>query len=402
MRLKIDKREMLVYAALVLVNVYYGLNETTLYFVGTDYMILGGIVLFGIHIFMFEHLNLRELIVFSAILIVFIINYIQRGDSRILVLLLTVIAVRNMELQDVLKVFFYVRLLLFILAVILNLWGSSESVVKISNRGTRYALGFSHPNQFMFLVCMLIMLYVCLYYERINGISLLLLTIALMTGYLITKSNTGLITGMIMFILLVLYKYFKMSRLLEILGKYLAFFLMFLSVFLPYTLRASADNIPFFRSFPQFTAWYEKTLAYLDSALSSRLTLSRKTFIHTDIGLLTTNLNTTLSGYSNVDSGYMQLLLTYGLLGTALFLILNWFMVRKLIAKKQYIYIWAFIGMSLYAFTENTFCSLAYNFTLIFIVYLFQKDNTKRRHLVLRRGAVNRHDRYTGLHFKNI
>ncbi len=402
MRLKFDKREIFVYAALVLVNIYYGLNETTLYLENTDYMILGAIALFGIHIFMYEHLNLQELIVFSVILIVFIINYVQRGDSRILVLLITVIAVRNMEPQDVLKVFFYVRLLLFILGVSLNLWGSSESVVKIGDRGTRYALGFSHPNQFMFVVCMLIMLYVCLYYERIRGVSLLLLSIALMTGYLITKSNTGLITGMIMIILLVLYKYFKMSRLLEILGKYLAFLLMFLSVFLPYTLRASADDILFFRSFPQFTAWYEKVLAYLDSALSNRLTLSRRTLLHTDMGLLTTSLNTTLSGYSIVDSGYMQLLLTYGLLGTALFLILNWVMVRKLIARKQYIYIWAFIGMSLYAFTENTFCSLAYNFTLVFIVYLFQKDNTKRRHLVLRRGAANHHDRYTEVHFKNI
>lgn len=402
MRLKIDKREILVYAALVLVNVYYGLNETTLYLENTDYMILGAIALFGIHVFMYEHLNRQELIVFSVLLIVFIINYIQRGDSRILVLLITVIAVRNMELRDVLNVFFHVRLILFILVVILNLWGSSESVVKISNRGTRYALGFSHPNQFMFVVCMLIMLYVCLYYERINGVSLLLLTIVLMIGYLITKSNTGLITGMIMVILLVLYKYFKMSRLLEILGKYLAFFLMFLSVFLPYTLRASVDDILFFRSFPQFTAWYENALAYLDSALSNRLTLSRKAFIHTDIGLLTTRLNTTLSGYSIVDSGYMQLLLVYGLLGTALFLLLNWFMVRKLIVRKQYIYIWAFIGMSLYAFTENIFCSLAYNFTLVFIAYLFQKDNTKRRHLVLGRGATNHHDGYTEMHFKNI
>lgn len=377
MRLKIKQTEIFVYAALVLVNIYYGLNITTFYLTYIDYIMLGAIALFGIHIFMFEHLNLRELIIFSALLIVFSINYLQRNDSRILVLLLTALAVRNLELQEVIKVFFYVRLILFIITVSLALGNFIPSIVLVSARGSRYALGFRHANQFMFVVCMLMMLYVCLYYERINVVRLLFLTIVLMIGYLITKSNTGLITGVTILILLALYKYLRMIRLLEVLGKYLAFLLMFLSLFLPYTMSASVEDFIFFRNFPEFTIQYERMLGYLDSALSSRLTLSRISLIHMNLGLFVTNMSALPSGYTLVDSGYVQLLLVYGLLGTVLFLLLNWFMVRKLIERKQYIYVWAFIGMSLYAFTENTFCSLAYNFTLIFIVYLLQKDKRK-------------------------
>lgn len=388
MRLKIPKAQMFVYLGLVLVNIYYGLNITTFIFTSIDYIMLGASALFIIHIFVFEHLNLWELIVFSVLLIIFSINYIQRGDSRILVLLMTVIAIRNMDLQLVLKVFFYVRLILFIFTVVCALGHVIPSRFEVSARGTRYALGFNHPNQFMVVVCMLIMLYVCLYYEWIKGFQLLGLTMVLMTGYLISKSQTGLITGLTVLVLLVFYKYLEIDKFLVIMGKYLPFLLMFLSLFLPYTLRASVEDFIFFRSFPKFTSQYERILRYLDSILSYRLTLSRMSLKRMKAGLFTTERIDMPSGYSVVDSGYVQLLLVYGILGTVLFLILNWLMVRKLIVMKQYIYIWAFIGMSLYAFTENVFCSLAYNFTLVFIAYLFQKGTAGCRHLAWRRGQA--------------
>lgn len=224
----------------------------------------------------------------------------------------------------------------------------------------------------MVILCMLIMMYVCLYWEKINSIHLFLFFVGIILGHIISKSNTGIIVGLIILAMLIAYKYFRIERLLELLGKYIPIVLMFLSLFLPYTLRANTDNIFLFRNFPGIALRYETILRWLDNQLSNRLTLSRMALRNTDFDLFGSRTDVIHARYTLVDSGYIQLLLVFGIGGCVVFFILNWFMVRKMIKEKQYIYIWAFIGLSLYGFVENTLCSLAYNFILIFIVQLFE------------------------------
>ena len=131
----------------------------------------------------------------------------------------------------------------------------------------------------------------------------------------------------------------------------------------------------------------KRIISSIDTMLSSRLTIANVILGHTDIGLISSKTNyedLKLYKYLVVDSGYVQLLLVFGILGSLLFLIFHYFMVKELIKREKGIYIVAVVAMALYAFTENSFCSLKYNFTLLFFIFLFQKRSYLNNKLILK------------------
>lgn len=383
MTLKVSKHNFFLYVALVLLNVYYGLNNTTFKINKTEYLLLIAIFILCIYIFLFQRLDFNKLFLYLGMFTAFSINYIKEKDSRMIVVLITILAIRSIDLKTVLRLFFYTRMLLFGLTVSLSMLGVTELIIIIKDRGRRYALGYTHPNQFMFVLCMLIMMSVCLYYSKLTGIHFIGLFMVLILGFLVSKSYTGLIICSMTLFLVVSYKYFRLEKMLCFLGKYFPGILMFLSLFLPLTLKADLTKLSFFTIFPGIADGYMAILKGIDSALSSRLTLSRITLLKTKFGLFGSATGTLRAKYTLVDSGYVQLVLVFGILGCFLFLALNWLMVKQMVRRKQYVYICAFIGLALYAFTENMICSLGYNFALIFAAEVFE---TKRYGYLVKNG----------------
>lgn len=146
MRLKVRNKEVIVSSALILINIYYGLNSTTFYFSNNSYLLFAAIGLFAFHVIIFERLNLWEMFLFLVLISIYGINYIYSNDSRVLMLLISIIAIKNMNLQRVLKIFFVIRMLLFCFTIIFSLQGVIPMIIIDSARGRRYAMGFTHPN----------------------------------------------------------------------------------------------------------------------------------------------------------------------------------------------------------------------------------------------------------------
>lgn len=319
MVLKVSQSKFFIYIAIILLNIYYGFNNTTLKPPKIECILMVAVAIFCIYIFLYQQLDFYELVCFLGVFLAFGVNYIKARDSRMIVLLITILAIRNMDLKIVLKIFFYTRLLLFALTINLSLIGLTELIVIEKERGMRYALGYTHPNQFMFVLCMLIMMFVCLYYSKMEWVHFLGLFMVMMAGFSVSKSYTGLIICSMSLLLFLLLKYFSGKKVICFLGKYFPGMLMFLSLFLPITLKANLDKSGFFAVFPGFADIYAGALKKIDSALSSRLTLSRITLLKTDFGLLSSATGTLRAKYTLVDSGYVQLLLVFGILGSLLF-----------------------------------------------------------------------------------
>lgn len=108
----------------------------------------------------------------------------------------------------------------------------------------------------------------------------------------------------------------------------------------------------------------------INGIIGSRFTHSARVFENYSVplfgGVIDFDKLQTLYQYSIVDNGYLRLIYNFGIVGFAVFMVLYFLTVRKLIRKKEYIYIIAIILMSLMGITENVLRSFALNFTVAF------------------------------------
>ncbi|GHN53129.1 hypothetical protein ME802_09020 [Lactobacillus delbrueckii] len=87
-------------------------------------------------------------------------------------------------------------------------------------------------------------------------------------------------------------------------------------------------------------------------------------------------------GYSVVDSGYVNLLFDFGILGFVIFIVLYILTIRRLIREQEYIYLAVLIAVFMWGFTENIFRSFGMNFTVLFWGMLLNHDDRqgKQKH----------------------
>lgn len=369
----VKKNEVLPYISFMLLNLYYGFSDTVLY---SGYMIiilLTSMMLSCVYIFLRNKYNKTNLIVLAILMAIFIYNYIVSKDSRILALILTVISLKNLDIRKLLRFMLYEKIIITFFVI------ASSFVVSAGIYESRAVLGYTHGNLMMLNLMDIMLLYLCVYWKKINFYKLLIMIGIILMCFLITESRTGLILSLAIWLLVVGLKYFKFNNILNMLAKFLPFILMALSIYLPLCFRYGQliGNNPAIK----------RIISSIDTMLSSRLTIANVILGHTDIGLISSKTNyedLKLYKYLVVDSGYVQLLLVFGILGSLLFLIFHYFMVKELIKREKGIYIVAVVAMALYAFTENSFCSLKYNFTLLFFIFLLQKRSYLNNKLILK------------------
>lgn len=369
MHIEISKKNILIYIAYILINLYYGITDTVLNLGGSFLILVFALGLTLVHIIFKNKLSLKRTLIVLVLLGIAAYNYLHSKDSRMMALIITIIGIKDLELENVLKVTFYEK-------IIVTLMIMAASVVGIGNAsGPSPVLGFSHGNLLMLTITVLIMMYLCIYWKKVTGKILFVLLGFIFMAFIVTESRSGLLISLIIWLLAFLYKHYRIERLLEFAAKYTMPILMFLNVH--FALSTSKNILIFLDKIPGLAEKYNQFVMMLDDILTHRLVLANLVMTNSDIGWLgSVKDQSILSAYKYivVDSGYIQLLLVFGFLGSIVFLVLNYFMAKELIKRRQYVYIIAFIGISLYAFTENALCSLKYNFTLLFFIFFFQPD----------------------------
>ncbi len=371
-KIKIDKY-IFSYIALFSMCFYYQLSDTVLYHPAAESFLLLSMFLFMLQFIIADRYRLKTLILISAFLGLFIFQYMLGHDSRILVYIISLLGLKDIPVKKIIKFILYEKIILIGLIVFITSLG-----IHFITKSNEYTLGFIHGNLFMVNVLEIFLLYICMNWQSMKGYSNIVIAIMIIITFLVSESRTGLLLFALSFILYLQIKYSKEKK-LKYLQKIVIIVpsLMFaISIGVPYLINAN-----WVKSYPLLRQFIDK----MDTLLSSRLTLSALRLRNTDINLLssTTNqLRMKMYRYSVVDSGYVQLLLVFGIIGSILFLLFYTRIIYKLCkidgwGKEKYIYLLSVLTMCLYAFTENSLCSLKYNFTLLFVLLFNEKNLTQ-------------------------
>lgn len=90
--------------------------------------------------------------------------------------------------------------------------------------------------------------------------------------------------------------------------------------------------------------------------------------------IVNTDILQSIYGYDVIDNGYVFLLFNYGIIGSLTILILYFYVIKKLIKRKEIVYLIMVLAFLLLGTMENVIRSVAVNFTMIFW-YEFIRDS---------------------------
>lgn len=362
------------YIGLIFMLFYYQLSDTVLYSASMEYCLIFSLLLFILQFVLQNQYRLKAFVIILTLLGIFAFQYKLGHDSRILALIITLLGLKEIPLKKIMKIILYEKIILIIGIALVTALG-----VGFIPRTNEYTLGFTHGNLFMISVLEIFLLYICLNWKKMGMTSNIIVALLIAVTFFVSRSRTGLLLFTLSFVLYLHIKYGKLKKLryLNIIAVVSPTALFLISIFIPYSMN---------KDFFDRNSVIYKLITNLDNLLSKRLRLSSARLKNTSFHLFSSTTDESQMRYYKyqvVDSGYVQLILVYGILGSILFLLFYTLLIKMLckmdwLGKEKYIYLLSVFIMSLYAFTENSLCSLKYNFTLLFALMLLENEQLLR------------------------
>ena len=136
----------------------------------------------------------------------FLLAYIKSGYNHILYFLIDFLGMRNVQSKHILKVDFWLKIILSLLIISSSLSGVIENYLthRTGESALRYSLGFNHPNTLASIVFSLIVEEAFLSDRKGNGFYTILIWLIDVVLYLITDNRTAVLLIAIFPILLLL------------------------------------------------------------------------------------------------------------------------------------------------------------------------------------------------------
>lgn len=315
--------------------------------------------------FIFTEYSLKEWFIFIISFVVFGISSWNTRDSSLIVTLFVFYGMKNINLDKTLSLYFYMRLILSLVAVTLALLKviPNEPLynIRYDEQVTRFSYGFIHPNQLSIVILVLM----AVYYYSINKnskrhIPNVIWLFSIGVQYYLTRSRTSLLLMILFLIFIYIYPYQK-----KVLG--------------PTFRKISILLLPLLSIFTLLLPYINRNI-YIDSidrALQYRLTISRNYLNAIPIKLVGRSISSTAerifntdlhyNSYYILDSGIMQLLYGAGFIGYIIYLLTLIYGTRILIKRGDYVALIIVTIMIALGFIENTLMSILFNFA-IFIV----------------------------------
>ncbi len=326
----------------------------------------GAVALFLVWMFLQKY-SIKSFTVRITFLLIAVLTYIATGETVFLIMLMTAMIFTSVDYKKAFRYLLNIRVLLLLVVIFASLVGILNiNAISIVKGGTTsavvgYGLGYNHPNQLGCTVCVLLLMYACYKNEKIKYRNIALIGVIELIAYIVTKNRTGAFISALLVIALLLYKNKVASKrfinILEKSGKWIMPLCALLALGLPLMMASVSGRA--------------KVVLYaINGIIGSRFTHSARVFENYSVplfgGVIDFDKLQTLYQYSIVDNGYLRLIYNFGIVGFAVFMVLYFLTVRKLIRKKEYIYIIDIILMSLMGITENVLRSFALNFTVAF------------------------------------
>lgn len=174
--------------------------------------IIGVLMLTLIFVFQNEVLKKNTFLrILAVVVISFLSYYFSKNstltDSSIIMLVLMVLASKNIDFDKIVKFDFWIKSILVVIVVLLYFLGFSDDIGMIyRNNSIRYSLGFGHPNILGITIASIVIEYVYLKQKNLKKRYLFPLLIGLMVVSLVTDSRGSLFLIILVFLLILLKK----------------------------------------------------------------------------------------------------------------------------------------------------------------------------------------------------
>lgn len=289
-----------------------------------------------------------------------------------------IVGTKRVDLRKLIKHCFVAELLSFLIVVGMCGLGLVNDVTITRDSGMlRHALGFNHPNAFAARVFQLQAMYVYLLNKRIRRKNIIVLIMIDIFVYLLTNSKTVTILLLLMiFFVVILDNIYRTDRL----GKNSVW--KKLNEGIMKKLKYVAIVIPSIATF--FMLYLSNESG--QGSLSARASQAAIYFQHYGVTLfgqpLQTN-NTAENFYLQqsklytLDNSYMYLLIGYGVICFAIFIVCEVLLIYRTIRKKEYTTVVILILYMIYGIVETMTIRFTYNFSLILLAQILWKERQK-------------------------
>ena len=167
---KISKNDLVVYVFFFIISFCKGIgmnNSNKIYLI----MYVSGVVMATFKLFKVGFTK-KELFIILSINAIGILDFILGKETTILFTGITLIFLKKTNIENVIKSLFLGRIIGFLLMIFLPFLGAIDmNTVQFYRNGgfiLRYAFGYSHPNLAHSTFNIIVIMWVYLYYEKIN------------------------------------------------------------------------------------------------------------------------------------------------------------------------------------------------------------------------------------------
>lgn len=300
-----------------------------------------------------------------------ILTYYFSRDFQIFSYMLFVLAAVNVDLKKVTKLYLIIQSLFLIIMIFLSATGLIENIIFDLGVRNRNSLGFSWTTTPAMLLFFVTALYLYCFQDQIKFIELIFLAIINLLVFQLTNSKFIFILSIFLIVIVSVYKYSNYFKCFfqKKICQYLFLSIPFISAFTSLLLQIFYN--------PKFNIFNA-----LNSLLANRLKYGYDAFWNYGISIFGKKIkwigfSLNFDGsqiYNYVDSSYMQILLSYGIITFVLVLIAYFYIIKKAISNQDNYLVLILSVVFILSITEPRLINVIYNPFIIFASQFFSKS----------------------------
>ena len=312
----------------------------------------------------------KKFLLFNIAIFIFaLISYRISGNSDIFTSILLVMLAWKIDLDEILKVIFNIRIIIFIFIVFLSLIGILDiGTIATTSADKGVLFGYGHANTFAGSAGILIFLMFAINRYRIKNYHYIIALITDILVFYFSRSRTAL---MLISFVIICAIYVKSSQSFnKKILKLSSFFLPVLFVILFTLILMQSKNVA-----PHF-------LQIVDKAMNGRIVLSCLNLSYYPVTLLGQKIDISFIAASNtyyaLDNGYIYILIHYGIVGFVVIAGLQQFAILRCVRMKEPILCIISIAILSWMMYEGMMIAATFNFTLLFSVVKIKQYSNKK------------------------
>ena len=308
-------------------------------------------IAFSILCILVRRYSIKELLAHVSILLLAVMSYIISGNTDMFASILLVVLAWKLNIDDILKMIFSIRFVVFISVVLLSLVGVlKKGSIALTSADKGVLFGYGHANTFAGSAGILIFLMFAICRNNLKKIHFVIAVIADLLIFYFSRARTSLLLMTALVFILLMCKYVK-----------------------------NMDKVIFLRAKEMMPRFVDM----VDKLMNGRILLSAMNLAYYPVTLIGQKVDLSLIALDNqyyaLDNGFVYILIHYGILGSLIIAGFQQKAIMKCIEKKDVVLTTICILILFWMVYEGMMVSATSNFTLLFAGTLIGTDKLKQK-----------------------